>query len=135
MEHNSTETDSFEGAMDDTPSTHFDILDVLSEANSQSNGTVDAPVNQTTSMYSEETETNPDEEASGPDEETVEADNSSLQEDPKDNSSSKTAKSKKKKKTYYFLRALCDRYYRYISLVKNHFNAKLTCKLESTPKR
>lgn len=103
MEHNSTETDSFEGAMDDTPSTHFDILDVLSEANSQSNGTVDAPVNQTTSMYSEETETNPDEEASGPDEETVEADNSSLQEDPKDNSSSKTAKSKKKKKNLLFL--------------------------------
>ena len=133
MEHNSSETDSFEGAMDDTSSTHFDILDVLSEANSQSNGTVDAPVNQTTAMYSEETETNPDEEASGPDEEAVEADNSSLQEDPKDNSSSKTAKSKKK--TYSFLRALCNRYYRYISLVKIHFNAKLRCKLESKPKR
>jgi len=93
MDNNSSETDSFEGAMDDTPSTHFDILDVLSEANSQSNDTVDAPVNQTNAMYSEETETNPDEEASGPDEEAVEADNTSLQEDTKDNSSSRTAKS------------------------------------------
>lgn len=96
MENNSSETDSFEGAMDDTPSTHFDILDVLSEANSQSNDTVDAPVNQTNAMYSEETETNPDEEASGPDEEAVEADNTSLKEDTKDNSSSRTGKSIKK---------------------------------------
>lgn len=90
--HNSSDTDSFEDATDDTPSTHFDIFDVLSEASSQSNDTVDAS-NQTTAMYNEETETNPDEEAT-PDEETVEAENLSPHQDQSANSSTKTAKSK-----------------------------------------
>ena len=79
--------------MDDGPSTHFDIFDVLSEGNNQSNDTVDAPINQTTAMYSEETETNPDEEPT-PDEETVETHNSSPHQDPSDSSSSKIEKSK-----------------------------------------
>ena len=90
---NSSDTDSSEDAMDDTPSTHFDIFDVLSEANSKSNDTVDAPANQTAAMNSEETETNPDEEATS-DEENAESENSSPHEQPSDNSSSKIAKSK-----------------------------------------
>ena len=91
MEHNSSNIDSFEDAMDDPPSTHFDIFDVLSEASSQSNDTVDAS-NQTATMTSEYMETTPDEEATS-DEETVEAENSSAQ-DLSDNSNPKIAKSK-----------------------------------------
>lgn len=90
MEQDSSNTDSFEDAMNDPPSTHFDIFDVLSETSSQSNDTVDAS-DQTTSMNSEEMETTPDEEATS-DGETVEAENSSPQ-DPSDNSSTKIAKS------------------------------------------
>ena len=94
MEQNSSDTDSSDDAMDDTPSTHFDIFDVLSEAaNSHSNDTVDAPVNQTASMNSEETETNPDAEVTS-DEENAEPENSSPHEENSDNSSSKIAKSK-----------------------------------------
>ena len=93
MGNNSSNNDSFEDAMDDTPSTHFDIFDVLSAANSQSNDTVDPPINQTAVMNSEDTETNPDEEATS-DEENAEAENSSPPEDPRDNSSAKLAKSK-----------------------------------------
>ena len=93
MQHNSSDTDSSEDAMDDTPSTHLDIFDVLTDANSQSNDTVDAPANQTVAMNSEETETNPDEEATSA-EENAESENSSPHEQPSDNSSSKIAKSK-----------------------------------------
>ena len=93
MLHNSSDTDSSEDAMDDTPSTHFDIFDVLTETNSQSNDTVDVPANQTAAMNSEETETNPDEEATS-DEENAQSENSSPHEQPSDNSSSKIAKSK-----------------------------------------
>ena len=93
MEQNSSNTDSSDDPMDDTPSTHFDIFDVLSDANSQSNDTADAPINQTAAMNSEETERNPDEDATS-DEEDAEAENSSSHEDPIDNSSSKIAKSK-----------------------------------------
>ena len=93
MEQNSSNTDSSDDPMDDTPSTHFDIFDVLSDASSQSNDTADAPINQTAAMNSEETERNPDEDATS-DEEDAEAENSSPHEDPIDNSSSKIAKSK-----------------------------------------
>ena len=107
---NSSDTDSSEDTMDDTPSTHFDIFDVLSEENTQSNDTVDAPANQTAAMNSEQTETNPDEEATS-DEENAESENSSPHEQPSDNSSSKIAKSK----YFFFLKCCIDRYCRHIS--------------------
>ena len=91
--NNSSDTDSFEDAMDDMPSSHFDIFDVLSEANSQSNDTVDQPINQPAVMNSEETGTNPDEEANS-DEENAQVENPSPPEDPRDNRSAKLAKSK-----------------------------------------
>ena len=91
--NNSSDTDSFEDAMDDTPSSHFDIFDVLSEANSQSNDTVDPPINQTVVMNSEDTGANPDEGANS-DEENAQAKNPSPPEDPRDNSSAKLAKSR-----------------------------------------
>ena len=60
MEDNTANDDSFEDAMNDPPSTHVDIFDLLSEASGQVNGTVSAS-NQTVDINSEETGNTPEE--------------------------------------------------------------------------
>lgn len=78
MEDNPPNADSFEDAMNDTPSHHFDIFDLLSDASGQANSTVGVS-NQTTEMNSEEPETTPEEGAAVEEETTRNSsDNSSL---------------------------------------------------------
>ncbi|XP_078372557.1 collagen alpha-6(VI) chain-like isoform X1 [Oculina patagonica] len=91
MEDSPPNADSFEDAMNDAPSHHFDIFDLLSNASGQANGTVGVS-NQTTDMNSEEPETTP-EEGAGVEEETVDAEEStSSTQNSSDNNSSMIAK-------------------------------------------
>lgn len=92
MEDKSSDADSFEDAMNDPPSTHFDIFDILSDQSGQTNDTVGAS-NQTSEMSNEETETT-FEDGAAADEKTSEDEKStSSTQDSSDNSSSTIAKS------------------------------------------
>lgn len=93
LTHNSSNDDSFEDAMNDTPSTHLDIFDLLSESSDQDNTTVDSPKDMAGMKSEEEPETAP-EKGAATEEETSEAEKpTSSAQSSSDNTSTTIAKS------------------------------------------